>query len=76
MAMDNVITSHAALLLHPLDPHWIFLLGLSDGELEVDVLAGQRTVDGREGVELVLEEVGVLGVKVAFGTSALKHARS
>jgi hypothetical protein len=38
---------------------------LLSGELEVDVLAGQSSVDGREGVELVLEEVGVLGVKEA-----------
>ncbi len=33
--------------------------------LEVHVLAGEGPVDGREGVELVLEEVLVLGVKVA-----------
>lgn len=40
---------------------------LGGGELEVDILAGQSSVDGREGVKLVLEEVGVLGVKEAKG---------
>lgn len=38
----------------------------------MDVLAGQRAVDGREGVELVLEQVGVLGVKVASAASATR----
>lgn len=40
-------------------------LGL-DGELEDDVLAAESAVDGREGVELVLKQVLVLGVKVGL----------
>lgn len=42
------------------------LVGGLDGELEDDVLAAESAVDGREGVELVLEEVLVLGVKVGL----------
>lgn len=33
--------------------------------LEVDVLTGEGSVDGREGVELVFKQVLVLGVKEA-----------
>jgi hypothetical protein len=33
--------------------------------LEVDVLTGKVSVDGREGVELVLEQVLVFGVEEA-----------
>lgn len=43
------------------------LLLLLDGELELDVLAGQVSVDRRESVELVLEQVGVLGVEETEG---------
>ena len=49
---------------------WKNLLGLSNGELESDVLAGKGTVDRREGVELVLEQVLVLGVKEDAGELA------
>jgi hypothetical protein len=35
--------------------------------LEVDVFTGEVSVDGREGVELVLEQVLVFGVKEAKG---------
>ena len=35
------------------------------GLLEVNILTGKSSVDGREGVELVLEQVLVFGVKVA-----------
>ena len=33
------------------------------GELENDLLASQTLVDGAEGVELVLQRGGVLGIK-------------
>lgn len=42
------------------------LVGGLDGELEGDLLAAEGAVDGREGVELVLEEVLVLGVEVGL----------
>ena len=39
---------------------------LKENSLEVNVLAGELAVDGREGVELVLEEVLILVVEVAI----------
>jgi hypothetical protein len=39
--------------------------------LEVHILAGERTVNGREGVKLVLESVLVLVVKEAEGQPIL-----
>jgi hypothetical protein len=43
--------------------------GLQDfsggGELENDILASKLAVDGREGVKLVLQRGGILGVKEA-----------
>jgi hypothetical protein len=41
------------------------LLGVVSGELEDDLLAGQTTVDGNEGVELVLQRGRVLGIEEA-----------
>ena len=35
------------------------------GELEDNLLAGQTTVDGNEGIELVLQRGGVLGIEEA-----------
>lgn len=56
---------HVVTLIHPsnYERAAMSLVGGLDGELEDDLLAAESTVDRREGVELVLEEVLVLGVK-------------
>ena len=36
-----------------------------NGELEGDLLAGQTAVDSHEGIELVLQRGGVLGIEEA-----------
>lgn len=59
---------HVVTLIHPSNYERAArsLVGGLDGELEDDLLAAESAVDGREGVELVLEEVLVLGVKVGL----------
>ena len=44
-----------------------------DGELKDDLLAGQTTVDGNEGIELVLQRGGVLGIEEAIDSRNKTH---
>jgi hypothetical protein len=48
------------------------LLGMVSGELEDNLLAGQTTVDGNEGVELVLQRGRVLGIEEASGSKEIE----
>ncbi len=44
-------------------------MALGRGELELDLLAGQLLVDGRKGVDLVLDVGRLLAVEVDLGAS-------